>query len=277
MYNLVSIHGGHSKEFCNHAKDNLEDIIQTYIKKKFLWVGITEHMPHTSNCFLYPDEKEADLTPQEMYKRFENYFSKINILKKKYTNQIKIFAGFETETYAGSTGFVKTLKKTFSPDYIVGSVHHVNGFCFDYSESYYNNAHKSLGGLDNMYCKYFDLQYEMITSIVPEVVGHFDLIRIFDKNYQKRLEKKKIKKRIIRNLTAIKRLGLILDFNLRSLLKGAKEPYISKSILILAKNFGIDIVPGDDSHGIDSAGKNIKQGIDILKSIGISTIWKRPC
>ena len=277
MYNLVSIHGGHSKEFCNHAKDNLEDIIQTYIKKKFLWVGITEHMPHTSNCFLYPDEKEADLTPQEMYKRFENYFSKINILKKKYTNQIKIFAGFETETYAGSTGFVKTLKKIFSPDYIVGSVHHVNGFCFDYSESYYNNAYKSLGGLDNMYCKYFDLQYEMITSIEPEVVGHFDLIRIFDKNYQQRLEKKKIKKRIIRNLTAIKRLGLILDFNLRSLLKGAKEPYISKSILILAKNFGIDIVPGDDSHGIDSAGKNIKQGIDILKSIGISTIWKRPC
>ncbi len=277
MSDLVSIHGGHSKQFCNHAKDNLEDIILTYIKKKFSWVGITEHMPHTNSCFLYPDEKEAGLTTQQMYKRFENYFTKINFLKKKYANRIEIFTGFETETYAGSTVFIKTLKKTFSPDFIVGSIHHVDGFCFDYSESYYNNTHKSLGGLDIMYCKYFDTQYEMITSLVPEVIGHFDLIRIFDKDYKKRLEKKEIKKRIKRNLAAVKRLGLILDFNLRSLLKGAKEPYISKSILMLAKDLGIDIVPGDDSHDIESAGKNIKKGINILKSIGLSTIWKKPC
>ena len=42
---LISVHGGHSGEFCNHSKDSLEAIIKEYIKKDFCAVGITEHTP----------------------------------------------------------------------------------------------------------------------------------------------------------------------------------------------------------------------------------------
>ena len=51
------------------------------------------------------------------------------------------------------------------------------------------------------------------------MVGHFDLIRMHDKDYRQRLEIPKIKERIQRNLKKIKDLGSILDFNLRSVFK----------------------------------------------------------
>ncbi len=31
----VSIHGGHSGEFCSHAQDSLEEMVQEYIRQGF--------------------------------------------------------------------------------------------------------------------------------------------------------------------------------------------------------------------------------------------------
>ena len=68
---LISLHGGHSGQFCNHAADMLEDIILQYIHLGFKKVGITEHVPPISDQFLYPDEKSAHLTVCDINKRFE--------------------------------------------------------------------------------------------------------------------------------------------------------------------------------------------------------------
>ena len=50
----VSVHGGHSGQFCGHAKDTLEEIVLAYIDQRYPWVGITEHMPPVSDAFVYP-------------------------------------------------------------------------------------------------------------------------------------------------------------------------------------------------------------------------------
>ncbi len=84
--NLVSVHGGHSGEFCCHAKDTLEEIIKAYIKRGFSWVGITEHMPFSSNELFYPEEKEAGFDVQETYRRFAGYISKCRKLQKNAQN-----------------------------------------------------------------------------------------------------------------------------------------------------------------------------------------------
>ncbi len=134
MTNLISLHGGHSGQYCNHAVDLLEDIILKYIALGFTKVGITEHVPPINDQFLYPDEKKLNLTADDLNKRFENYFNELNALKKKYAFKIKIFAGMETETYAGYVDHIKKLISKFHPDYIVGSVHHIDNICFDYSK-----------------------------------------------------------------------------------------------------------------------------------------------
>ena len=272
----VSVHGGHSGQFCHHATDTLEEIIQLYIAKGFSWVGITEHSPAISDELLYPDQRAANLTPEFLFNRFTGYMRECRRLQEKYRPEIKIFAAMEIETYSGYEQFVPFLLKTFQPDYIVGSVHFVADMGFDYSQEQYDKTVAAAGGIVPLYCRYFDQQYAMIKLLKPSVVGHFDLIRIFDPGYKERIELPEIMARITRNLQLIAELDLIMDFNLRSLLKGADEPYISRVILAMAQQMGIAVVPGDDSHGLSSVGANMAQGITLLAELGFATHWREP-
>ena len=240
-------------------------------------MGITEHMPFSSDELLYPEEKEAGFDVQETYRRFAGYISKCRKLQKKYSSSIKIYVGFETEMFSGSEPFIKKLIQKFQPDYIVGSLHHVKDICINESKQQYDEAAQAVGGLEALYCEYFDQQYEMIQALKPDVVGHFDLIRIFDPNYHIQLKKPVVQKRIKRNLKLIKNLDLIIDFNLRSLHAGASEPYPSRSILLQALDLGIAVVPGDDSHGVETVGLHVKKGIKILQGLGFDIQWRTPC
>lgn len=272
----VSIHGGHSGQFCNHAKDTLEDVINAYIEKNFAWVGITEHMPPVSDTYLYPDEKKASLTAELLHRRFASYISTCRMLQKKYRDKIQIFAGFETEAYEGSMALAEKLVNTFRPDYIVGSVHHVDGIPFDYSKKHYAAAITQSGNIETLYNRYFDLQFEMLNRLKPQVVGHFDIIRIFDSDYKATMKAGPVRDKIMRNLELIKKNGLIMDYNLRPLARGEKEAYPTLSILKAAATMGIHAVPGDDSHGVDTAGINIDRAIDTLTEAKMNTDWPKP-
>ena len=274
---LVSVHGGHSGQFCNHASDTLEEIIQLYIEKQFAWVGITEHTPVIiEESLYYPDEKESSLTPRLILERFGNYMQECRRLQKKYQDTIHIFSAMEIETYTGYEQFVPYLISRFQPDYIVGSVHFVDDIGFDYSPSFYEKAVQTVGDIDELYCRYFDQQYEMIRILEPSVVGHFDLIRIFDREYKSRLLKPQILKKIERNLKLIRKLDLIMDLNLCPMYKGAEEPYISRSILKLARDLDIAVIPGDDSHGLNTVGNYLNEGVKILSNLGFNTNWRKP-
>ncbi|THB74780.1 MAG: histidinol-phosphatase HisJ [Desulfobulbaceae bacterium] len=272
----VSVHGGHSGQFCNHASDSLEEIVLAYVQKGFSWVGITEHAPGISHELMYADQQAEGLTPELLYDQFGDYITECLRLKKKYRDQLTLYVAIEIETYSGYQSFVPHLVESFRPEYLVGSVHFVNDLNFDYSPEMYERTAASVGGIEQLYEHYFDAQFEMIESINPAVIGHFDLVRIFDHDYKGRLEKPAIRRKIIRNLELIKKRGTILDFNLRALYKGATEPYISQSILEMAKEMEIAVVPGDDSHSVKSVGNYIEQGIDILEKMQFDLSWQKP-
>ncbi len=275
---LISLHGGHSGQFCCHARDRLEDIVLAYIGLGFDRVGITEHAPPSCDQWMYPDEKQCGFTTADLYRRFEDYFSTLRNLQKKYASRITLYAGMETETFPGYETYIPDLIRRFRPDYIVGSVHHVDDICFDYSPADYALAVQRFGSHEALYERYFDLQQEMIRCLKPFVVGHFDLIRIHDPDYVQRLRQPVIRQKIRRNLELIQSLGLVLDFNLRPLARGEAEPYVSISAGILeeARRMGITAVPGDDSHGVSEAGKHVEKALRLLTRAGLPTRWPDP-
>ncbi|MCK9174275.1 MAG: histidinol-phosphatase [Desulforhopalus sp.] len=271
---LISVHGGHSGEFCNHASNTLEEVVRAYIAKGFTHVGITEHQPAVSDALRYTDDREAGLTAEKQWQRFSRYMTECRRLQQAFAEEITLFAALETETCSGYREFVPKLLAAFSPDYIVGSVHHVGDINFDYSPQLYALAAEKAGGITELYLHYFDDQFEMLETLKPAVVGHFDLIRLFDEHYPARLKEPVVWQRIERNLQCIAQLGLTLDFNQRALLKGAKEPYISRPILQRAREMEIAVLPGDDSHGVNSVGGFIVEARETLREMGFSPDWQ---
>ena len=273
---LVSAHGAHSGQFCLHASDNLEEMVKEYIRKGFCWVGITEHMPPLGDMFRYADEQEACISARTLQEQFGAYVTEARRLQERYRDNITIYVGMESECYPGAFDYALKLHRHYALDYIVGSVHHVRGVNFDFSADEYRNAIKVCGGIDSLYCAYFDEQLQMIETLKPKVVGHFDLVRLYDAEYSQRLCQPDIAARIKRNLAKIMEYDLCLDLNMRALMKGASEPYISRPILLQAVEMGIDILPGDDSHSVDSVGAGIEDGIRLLQQLGYGCRWRRP-
>tara|TARA_B100000029_G_scaffold501287_1_gene574412 strand:- start:18483 stop:19325 length:843 start_codon:yes stop_codon:yes gene_type:complete len=272
----VSVHGGHSGQFCSHAEDTLEDIIREYIRHGYAWVGITEHMPPEKDELSYPEEAEAQLSAVDQQFRFAEYIATCRRLQDKYASKIRIIVGFEAEAYPGYEDWVPEVRRQFEPDYIVGSVHHINGQLIDSTPEAYHVAAKIAGGLDELYCAYFDQQYDLIRKVSPEVIGHFDLIRIFDSDYHNRLVKPQVWQRILRNLKIIQERKLIMDFNLAALKKGQSEPYISNALLDQVQKMGISVVPGDDSHSVQNINQYWDLGVAILQQKSFNLAWRCP-
>jgi histidinol-phosphatase (PHP family) len=272
----VSIHGGHSGEFCNHAQDSLEAVVAAYIAKGYAWVGLTEHMPPVSDGYCYPDEVAAGLDAGRLAARFERFVSTARRLQRTHADEISIYVAMEIETYPGSLDLAETLADRHDLDYLVGSVHHVDAIPIDSSQAEYARATAVAGGLSALYCRYFDQQYEMLKRLTPAVVGHFDLIRIFDEDYHKRILKPEVWQRVVRNLEFIRDRGLILDVNLRALFKGAPEPYPCKPILRQIAEMDIAVAPGDDSHGVATVGACWEEGMAALRAAGIPLVWTLP-
>lgn len=273
---LVSIHGGHSGQFCSHAQNSLEEVIQAYIAKGFTWVGITEHMPPVADRFMYIEERRAGFNQTSLLDRFEKYMAEGRRLQKKYADKLEIFLGFETEAYTGALDSARYIIRRYQPDYVLGGIHHVADVPFDAGIKDYQKAVTVCGDVETLYCRYFDLQYQVIQAIRPKVVAHFDLIRIFDENYMQRWQVPEIRRRIERNLQLMAAWDLILDYNVAALRKGATEPYVSKPILKMAQEMDIAVVPGDDAHDAAMVGAYIPEGIATLKKMGFSTQWRKP-
>ncbi len=273
---MVSAHGGHSGQFCSHAVDSLEDIVRRYVELGFEWVGLTEHMPAMNDTFVPSEEQQAGLDARATRARFAEYFRTARALGRRYSGAIDILVAFEAELYTGNASFIHGLIDEFRPDYIVGSVHHIFDIPFDAGPEHYEKAVRRAGGFEGMYCRYFDDQLAMIDTFHPAVVGHFDLIRILDPDYADHLRLGTVRERIERNLQAMARHDLQLDLNTRAIAKGQPEPYPTRSILERACELGIRVVIGDDSHGVDSVGRDLEEGISIARELGFDVGWRRP-
>ncbi|MCJ8502065.1 histidinol-phosphatase [Desulfatitalea alkaliphila] len=275
-FERVSAHGGHSGQFCCHAQDRLEEVVQAYVDQGYAWIGLTEHMPPVDDRFLYPEERAAGLDSAAMARRFDRYMAEARRLQSAYADRMEILVAFETEATSGALNLALRLIDRYGPDYVVGSVHHVADISFDYSVDAYRQAVARCGGIESLYCHYFDRQYDLLRRLRPAVVGHFDLIRLFDPSYERHLALPDVQARITRNLTLIKDGGMLLDYNVAALRKGAVEPYPSRAILDQARAMGIALVPGDDAHGVAMVGLYLDEGMRRLREAGWDGRWPKP-
>jgi histidinol-phosphatase (PHP family) len=96
----------------------------------------------------------------------------------------------------------------------------------------YEQARQVAGGSDEkLFEDYFDAMLEMLDTLRPPVVAHFDLIRLFsDAPNQDLKSMEEVWSRIVKSLKVVVEQGALLEVNSSALRKGLKEPYPSRSV-----------------------------------------------
>ncbi|KAI9722468.1 MAG: histidinolphosphatase [Chrysothrix sp. TS-e1954] len=248
-------------------------------------VAMTEHIPR-GDADLYPSELQDGTGPTEQRRLYEDFVAEARRLQTeqeakyrrgKQTSQVLVGMEVEWIRPAESTAIVQDLMRRHKLDFMVGSVHHVHTIPIDYDVDHYRQARMAAGGSDiDLFKAYFDAQYEMLSTLKPLVVGHFDLIRLFsdapDESLRLKDNDSQIWKRICRNLERVKEYGGVLEVNSSALRKGLRQPYPRREICEEWLRLGGVFVMSDDSHGVDQVGTHYTQIRSFLRTLGLQEL-----
>ncbi len=278
----------HSGQFCGHAKDQLEAIVQHAAAVGFTTMGLTEHMPRTAVSDLYPEEAGDDAAAAlaALFPRHAAYLAEAQRLQRKYAGRIGLVIGFEAEWIrpAEYAPLVRELAAHPAVDYFVGSVHHAFEVPIDFDRAMYARAVAVAGGgageqepEQALWERYYDDQFAMLDALRPRVIGHFDLIRLMSAQPDRDARAAwggAVWARIVRNLRLARDYGGWLECNTAALRKGLADPYPARPIAEEWVRLGGRWTLSDDSHGIDHVATNYAGGVGFLRSLGVAEVWK---
>ncbi|SFV54922.1 Histidinol-phosphatase [hydrothermal vent metagenome] len=231
---------------CNHAEGSVEEYVLQAIKLGIDIYGFSEHAPmdFDSHYRLKFDEMNA-------------YKSDILNAKEKYKQDIEILFGYEVDYLKGH---MDTRVLNAKVDYLIGSVHFIDKWGFDNPEFIAGWKDKSI---DEIWKAYFEAIENMAKTGYFDIVGHFDLIKVF-----KFMPSSDIRILAKDALKAIKKSNMVLEINTAGMRKPIAELYPSPLLLEEAYALDIPICFSSDAHAVEQIGFKYDEAINLAKSIG---------
>ena len=178
---------------------------------------------------------------ESLISQFNSFLDEAHTLKVRYARQINLLVGLETEYITPSDlDKLSQLLQTAGSriEYLVGSVHHTNTIPIDFDRETFNKSLESLSSpsasdhdrMETFLSSYFDAQYELMQRFRPEIIGHFDLCRLYNpslrfSDYPSALDK------ISRNIQFAISYGALFELNAAAFRKGWDAAYPGEDVI----------------------------------------------
>lgn len=206
--------------------------------------------------------KEIAFTDHDRYYKDFN-FAKITKVAAEFPD-LKVLKGIEMDYHRNQEKTIEKFLKRFDLDVVIGSVHSLDGWAFDhpdYIDQYQN------WDIDQLYEFYFKKINSLIRSDLFDIVGHLDLIKIFNFRPQK-----DILDFAAESLKLLAKHDLVMEINTNGINKKVNEFYPEKKIIKKAHELGVKITMSSDAHRADRVGENLAELRQELLEIGFSEI-----
>lgn len=279
----VSLHGGHSSDFCDHASSLLREMLEAAVAAGYHTFGVSEHAPHSEARFLYEEEIRRGWDVTTSLHNFKTYTALLSEFAEEFADRLIVLRGFEAEVVPTATyipemrGYIEQTdasgRRYF--DYFVGSVHYVDELVIDGSIPDYRHAVEHCDGIENFAVRYYETVVTMIETLQPDVVGHLDLIR---RNLElagfalSDIETPRIAAAIDAALETAKAYDAVLDLNTAGWRKGLAHPYPAPALVRRAAHIGVPFCFGDDSHRVSDVGAGIEAARTYLLENGVNSL-----
>ncbi len=236
----------HTHTLYSDGHGSPEESISSALKGNISELGFSDHLTLT--------DKQQDWSIQ--LDNFERYIEEILNLKSK-TRGLKIKLGIEVDYLEGKEREIEKYINSYPFDYIIGSVHYMDG-PVDHSPDYYKNR-----DLGELFRKYFDLVAAAAASGLFDIIGHLDLIRIYDYHPESDLGQ------LYRELaTKIKKHDLAIELNTNGKNKPLNDFYPDPSFLNIFREEGVDICVNSDAHYPSHIGQYFDEAYTLLIKAG---------
>jgi histidinol-phosphatase (PHP family) len=254
--------GSHAPEY--YIKQAIESNLPAY--------GYSSHAPiDFESDWCIADEK------------FKRYISDIHSIKNDYSKWIQVYLGLEIDFIPGVAGRHKHLLKNQELDYYIGSIHFIDQFAdkthwnIDTSKELFDKGLKNI--FNNNYraaaTRFYELTWQMLQEDSPNVIGHFDKIKMYNNGNLYFNENDSWYKDLIeKTLLEIKNSEVIVEINTRGFYKyGQKELYPSSWIIEKLIEMDLPIMLNSDAHSPDEIVSGFHYAASELKKLGLKKLW----
>lgn len=223
------------------TKENLRKYLDTARKRGLKQIGFADHD-------MYWDELDLDL---------------IRETAEQYPD-LQVRIGLEIDYREDDEDKIRSLLSKYDFDYVIGSVHEIRGWLFDIPEEEETYRKKDP---DQMYLEYFSLVEKAADSGLFSIIGHLDLIKIFNVR-----PKTDVRELAAKALDAIRENDLTVEINTNGRYKPVGEFYPELKLIEEIKQKGISFTLGSDAHDPGVIGRDIWEACELLKKIGVKTV-----
>lgn len=257
--------------YCDGAEAP-EVYIKEAIKQGLPAYGFSSHSP-------VPFESDWNVPDEKL----NNYLNDVKAIKEKYGSQIEVYLGLEVDYIAGVAGRNRHVLKDIALDYFIGSIHYVDQFKdgrpwnIDTSLELYKEGLAKIYGNDiqKAVTAFYEASRQMIEEDKPDVIGHFDKIKMFNTQVAFFNENESwYKDQIDLLLKTLKVHNTIVEINTRGYYKyGQLDLYPSEWIIEKMVKMDIPIMINSDAHHPSEFNKGTDYAIGKIKNLGITKVY----
>ncbi len=207
-------------------------------------LGITEHCHkfkefYSLFAYLESDNEEHPYMQEWIKADFNHYLEDyINLLTEAKGKGIPIKIGLEMDYLPNSAPLVEDIINQYPFDFILGSVHIIDKWGFDYAPYAWNGKN-----IDDAYIDYYQTLLEAVESNLFDVIAHLDLIKVFGHR-----NKVSVEPAVDQVLWRMREKGLCMEISSAGIRKPVNEIYPADWIIQKAARLQIPITFASDAH-----------------------------
>lgn len=242
---------------CGHAAGEIQEYLERAAQKGLKEVGFSDHLP----LYFLPPERAIPAYAMEE-EELPVYIDMVNNCRG--VSPVKVKLGIEADYAPGYETRLASLLNEYSFDYVIGSVHFIDGWGFDNPDEIEEYSRRDI---NQVYEQYFTLVQQAALTGLFDIMAHPDLVKKF--NF-----------RPGRDLTPLyeetagvfKKAGVCVEVNTAGLRYPVKEIYPSPEMLGIFFKHGLPVTLGSDAHRPELVGADMEKALLLLKDIGYKEI-----
>lgn len=240
---------------CGHARGAIERYVEHAIDSGLSELGFSDHL------YLYwlaPDQRDPELAMADWELDF--YIEDVERCRARYRDDIVIRLSVEADFVLGHERQLEGILRRYDWDYVIGSVHFLDGWGFDDQRFLSGYARWDI---DVLYRHYFDVVGASAETGLFDTIGHPDLVKKF--GHRPRADPGAEYARLAERFA---RAGVCVEVNTAGLRKPIGEIYPHPDLLRACRAAGVSATLGADAHAPYEVASDLASAVTLLRDSG---------
>ncbi|EFK96319.1 histidinol phosphate phosphatase HisJ family, partial [sediment metagenome] len=188
------------------------------------------------------------------------YHNLIQEASGQFEGQLKIKCGIEADFIPGFEKQTAQILQGYPYDYVIGSVHFINGWGFD--NPVFMSKWQDFD-INDVYMRYHEHLRLSAQSKLFDIMGHADLVKKFGHRPNADLSSE-----VKKTAAVFKQTGMVIEINTSGLRKPALEIYPKLEDLKIYRAAQVPITFGSDAHLAQDVGRDFDKALELARSAG---------